>query len=107
MLLHWWHYYFLENLTKSSSASEHDVWFVWQAENNFQRNQNSFILFINHFTESINWWFKHDFFEEANCNFTRFIIFKNSEKSWNLFKSDWLTLTIYFLLYSMNQIAAE
>ena len=38
MLLHWQYYYFFENLTKSSSASEHDVQFIWQAEDNAQKS---------------------------------------------------------------------
>ena len=37
----------------------------------------------------------------------RFIISENSEKFQDLFKSDWLTLIIYFLLHSTDWIAAE
>ena len=107
MLLHWWHYYFLENLIKSFSASEHDVWFVWQVENNFQRNQNSFKVSVNHFTRSTSWWFWHDFFKEKNCSSARFIFSKNSEKFWDLFRTDWLISTIHFLLCSTNWIIAE
>ena len=107
VLLYWWHCYFFENLTESSSAFEHDVQFIWQAENNAQRNQNSFKVFINYSTRSMNWWFWHDFFEEENCSFVKSIFSENSEKSWNLFKSDWLTLIIYFLLCSTNWITAE
>ena len=54
MLLYWWYHYFFENLTESSSASEHDVQFIWQAENNAQKNQNLFKIFINYFTRSIS-----------------------------------------------------
>ena len=107
MLLHWWHCYLLKNLTESSSASEHDVQSIWQAGDNTQRSQNSSRVFINYSTRSTSQWFWHDFFKEENCSSVRFIFFENSERFWDLFKSDWLTLTIYFLLCSMNWITAE
>ena len=56
--------FFFENLIKSSSASEYDVQFIWQAENNAQKNQNSFRVFINYFIKLINLWFWHDFFKK-------------------------------------------
>ena len=37
-LLHWQHCYLFKNLTESSSASEHDVQFIWQAEDNAQKS---------------------------------------------------------------------
>ena len=107
MLLHWWYHYLFENLTESSSASEHNIQFIWQAENNAQKSQNSSRVSVNYFTRLMSWWFWHDFFKEENCSFVRFIFSENSERSWNLFRSDWLTSTIYFLLCSTDQITAE
>ena len=80
VLLHWQHCYFFENLTKSFSAFEYDVQFIWQAENNTQKSQNLFRVFVHYSTRLTSWWFWHDFFEETNCCFIRFIIFKNLER---------------------------
>src|SRR5438876_9423275 len=53
------------------------------------------------------YFYNNDYFKEMNCCFTRFIIFKNSQKSQNLFRFNKIILLIYFLLCLTNQITAE
>ena len=55
----------------------------------------------------MSWWFWHDFFKKMNCCFTRSIIFRNSQRSWDLLRFNRMTSSIYFLLCSINWITAE
>src|SRR2546421_230078 len=45
--------------------------------------------------------------KETDCCSTRSIIFRNSQKSQDLLRSNRMTLLIYFLLCSTNQITTE
>ena len=82
----------------------------------FEKNLADIFLYFYFMNENLiyylnfvdTWqWFWHDFFKKTNYSFVKFIIFKNFKKSWNLFKSDWLISTIYFLLCSTDWIATE
>ena len=99
-ILYKWLDHFLENLEQSQTTSQYYMISIWWNQNITEWSQNLSRLFIYHSFKTTSRQIQYDNFQEMNCSHSKDKISEKSQKSWNLFRSYRMIITIYFLLCS-------
>ena len=99
-ILYRWLDHFLENLEWSQTTSWYYMISIWWNQNITEQSQNLSRLFIYHSFKTVSRQIQYDNFWETNCSHLRNRISEKFQRSWNLFRSYRMIMTIYFLLCS-------